>query len=66
MKKVYIGQKVSPCNGDWINLIDSDKEYYNIPLSDEAITEMTEKKYKSFVKSQVKERAFEDLKMIQN
>ena len=66
VKKVYIAQKVSPCNGDWIKLIDSDKEYYNIPLSDEAITEMTEEKYKSFVKSQVKERAFEDLKKIQN
>ena len=35
-------------------------------MSDEVITEMTEEKYKSFVKTQVKERAFEDLKNIQN
>ena len=52
--------------GDWIKLVDSEKEYYNIPFSDEVIAERTGEKYKYVVKSQVKERALEDLKNIQN
>ena len=66
VKKVYLAQKRNPCNGDWIKLFDSDKEKYNMTISDEEIEAMTEHDYKSLVKQRVKEKSFEELSIIQN
>ena len=38
-RKVYIAQKENPCKGDWITIIEGDKQNYGINLSDEMIAE---------------------------
>ena len=64
IKKVYLAQKSNPSNVDWF--IDSEKENYNLNISDDFIEAITENKYKSLVKQKMAEKEFEDIKVIQN
>ena len=53
--KVYKAQKLSPVGGDWIHLLDRDKQQFGIHVSDEHIQTVSLYKFKQFVKKKASE-----------
>ena len=66
IKKIYVAQKKLPCTGDWVLLIEEDRLKYNIEYSDEQIAELSDSKFKTHVKKQVRLQSLNELKDIQN
>ena len=48
--KVYYAQKISPVNGDWINLLKTDKSDFGINISDDEVAALSQQNFKDFVK----------------
>ena len=48
--RVYIAQRVSPVQGDWVKLLDFDKEMFNISMDDEDIESISSFKLKNYLK----------------
>ena len=63
IKQVYEAQRENPCKGDWVNLIKSDTERYDLNLSDEVINQMNDNEYKKLIKQKVKEKALEEFEI---
>ena len=53
IKKVYQTQKVKTTNGDWFQMIQCEKEKYNIKLTDDEISALSRNKFKSLVEKNV-------------
>ena len=61
VKEIYNAQKISPTDGDYSKLVEADKIELNISLEDIYISKMKQRKYKSFIKTKVKESALKNL-----
>ena len=48
--RVYRAQKVSPVQGDWINLLNSDKSLFNVNMTDEDLESISSDKLKNYLK----------------
>ena len=48
--RVYLAQKLSPVRGDWITLLEKDKDQFGINLSDEDVKIISKQKFKTFIK----------------
>ena len=51
--RVYAAQKCCPVNGDWIKLLEADKQEFGISLSDDEISQMTKYSMKRMLKAKV-------------
>ena len=63
--KVYTAQKLSPVSGDWIQLLEKDKKDFQIEMSDEEVSAISEYKFKSYVKKKAKELTIQHLLSLQ-
>ena len=59
--KVYKAQKLSPVLGDWVLLLDKDKQQFQINLSDEEVSNISKERFKNIVKNKAKEITIEYL-----
>ena len=53
--RVYAAQKTCPVIGDWVNLLEVDKQEFGIYLSDEEISQISKYKMKTMLKEKVRE-----------
>ena len=51
VSRFYKAQQLNPVKGDWIKMINEDKEHLKISLSDDQIATMSKEKFISLVKS---------------
>ena len=65
VKRVYMAQKYSPTEGDYVCLLKEDFKLINLPMDESAIIAMGEMEYKSHIKKHIKKAAFGCLKKIQ-
>ena len=63
--RVYSAQKLSPVSGDWITLLEMDKQQFNIRLSDEDVASTSNQKFKNYVKRKSVELTIEYLVKLQ-
>ena len=63
--RVYLAQKLSPVQGDWISLVEKDKELYDIKLSDEEVRIMSKHKFKTYIKQKSEELTLKYLSNLQ-
>ena len=61
ISKVYTAQKCSAISGDWVKLLDKDKELFDIKLTDNEVAEITKSKFKSYIKKKTIELSIENL-----
>ena len=61
IKEVYEEQKSQYKKGDFVDLVDKDKDELKIKLKDSEIKDITKRKWKSLIKEKVKEKALQDL-----
>ena len=61
IKQVYEAQRKHPCKGDWVNLIQTDMDNYDLNLSDEVIKDMKDNDYKLIIKEKNKEKSILEL-----
>ena len=64
--KIYKAQQLSRVHGDWIELLDGDKNLFDIKLSDEEIKSISKLKFKRFVKKKAEELTIKYLKGLKN
>ena len=57
INKFYKAQKLKPSKGDWVKLIENDKQILKIDHEDEEIEKMSKYKFKKFVKKVIAEGA---------
>ena len=65
IRRIYEIQKISNNIGDWIRMIENDKQELDLKMSDEEIQNVSKETFKSLIKSKVKIRflsEFNDLK----
>ena len=60
-----MAQKKQPSKGDWVKLVDIDKRYLDMVYEDLAIARMSSEDYLNIVKSKVRQKAFAELREIQ-
>ena len=65
IKRIYIAQKESPSNGDFVNLMKSDFEYISYPISDEFISQMGQIKYKNLIHDKLHKVPFHEFSALQ-
>ena len=61
LRKFYEAQKNQPVKGDWVNLLEKDKEEFNIYKNDDEIRKMSKYKFKKMIKNQANELALKYL-----
>ena len=61
IRKVYNLQKVNLTKGDWYEMIQKEKNRYEILLTDEEISKMSRFKFKSLIEKNVRIAAFKYL-----
>ena len=61
INKVYRAQKLSPVSGDWVLLIEEDKQMFNIKMADDEVKVVSKYKFTNFVKKKAKELTIEYL-----
>ena len=61
MHRVYFAQKVSKTKNDWSELVEKDKSYFEIDLTDEEISKMKESKFKNIVNTAAIKMALSNL-----
>ena len=61
ISRFYKAQKLNPVKGDWIKMINEDKEHLKISLSDDQIATMSKEKFRNLVKSATNNEAFKYL-----
>ena len=59
--KIYKAQKLKPCKGDWINLINQDEKLLNINLNEEKDKRLSKYKFKKNINKVIRESAFKYL-----
>ena len=65
IKNIYLVQKNQPCLGDWVKLIEADKNYLSISLDDSEIARMSSEDFANLVKSKVRQNSFHELSQVQ-
>ena len=65
-RRVYNAQLINITNGDWCELIKSDFKFYDIPMNEQSIKNMSIFSYKKFIKQKVRNTAFKNLQHIKN
>ena len=60
--KFYQAQKNQPVKGDWITLIEKDKNYFNISHKDEELAKISKRVFKKLVKKKANKLALKYLK----
>ena len=65
VRKIYEAQKIDPTPGDFSELVKEDLEIIELNITDTEIMRETKAKFKSVVKSKVRNAAFKDLIKIQ-
>ena len=63
VRKVYNAQKLKSTNGDWYEIIQSEKIRFKINETDEEISQMSKYKFKRIVEKKVNSFVFETLKV---
>ena len=53
VKQVYEAQRQNPCKGDWVSIIKTDIENYDLNISDEMIKDMKDTDYKKLIKLKI-------------
>ena len=61
IKKVYKAQKLNPCKGDWINLLNEDEKILKIKLNEDEVKKLSKYKFKKLIDKAILEAAFEFL-----
>ena len=61
LKKVYLAQSLRTCKNDWWKLVNFDKTFYNINLSDDQISKMSKGLYKKVVEEKIYIKASEEI-----
>ena len=56
VKQVYEAQRKNPCKGDWVNMIKTDIENYELNICDEVIRDMKDNDFKKLIKLKIKEK----------
>ena len=64
IKWVYIAQKESPSNKDFVNLVKSDFEYISYPISEKIISQMSQIKYKNLIQNKLHKAAFHEFSVL--
>ena len=59
--KFYKAQKLSPSKGDWVTLIEKDKNLLDIEMEDEDIARLSKYVFKKYVKKATREKAYKFL-----
>ena len=59
--KFYKAQKLKPSRGDWVTLVDKDKQLLDIKIGDDEAEKMSKYKFKKYIKKVISEKAFEYL-----
>ena len=54
IRKIYSSQKCDKNRGDWVNLIEEERQKYQIEESDEQIAVMSKECFKTFVNLKIK------------
>ena len=54
--RVYLSQRLSPSHGDWVKLLDYDRNELGITLADEDMQTVGKETFKKFVKKKVKQK----------
>ena len=57
IRKVYEAQKCNPNKGDWCQIIQEERQKYDLLLSDENISKMSQEKFRKLVKKKVHSHA---------
>ena len=57
ISKVYMAQSLKPTNNDWFNMIQKEKIFYEIHLTDEQISGMTRPQFKKIVDDKVNKKS---------
>jgi hypothetical protein len=50
ISRAYSAQKLSAVSGDWVKLLETDKEEFKIHLTDEEVCKLSELKFKYYLK----------------
>ena len=61
INKVYRAQKLSHVSGDWVLLLEEDKQMFNIKMADDEVKAVSKYKFTNFVKKKSKELTIEYL-----
>ena len=62
LRKFYQAQKNQPVKGDWITLIEKDKNDFNISYKDEELAKISKRVFKKLVKKEANKLALKYLK----
>ena len=65
LNRIYSAQKISTISGDWVTLLASDKEQFDIQMSDSEIAQISEQKFKNYVKKKSVEATIKYLEKLQ-
>ena len=65
INRVYSAQKLSPVNGDWVNLLENDKKQFDITLEDSEVAVISEQKFKNLIKKKSLENTIKYLEKLQ-
>ena len=64
--RIYSSQKLSPKRGDWVNLVENDKNKLGLSCDESEIAQMSKNKFKNIVKNKVELLALSELRLIKN
>ena len=62
--RVYQSQKNSSCQGDWVRLLDDDKNTLGINLTDDEVKLLSRNKFKRIIRSKVEQFALSELNIL--
>ena len=65
IRKVYMEQKINPCKGDWVTLIEADMNDFQITMDDKMIQSLSVEQYKKVIMEKIRQKAFLELQKIQ-
>ena len=57
---IYDAQRLKTVKNDWSSIVQKDKIFYNIELSDESISEMSKNSYKKYIERKISNRSYID------
>ena len=64
INKVYSAQKLSPVSGDWVVLLEEDKQIFDIQMTDDEVKAVSKYKFTKYVKKKAKKLTIEYLTKI--
>jgi hypothetical protein len=64
--RIYNIQKLSPKRGDWVNLVENDKNKLGLSCNESEIAQMSKNKFKNIVKPKVELLALSELRLVKN